>query len=139
MKTTAKRIGAAIALLGITASLAGCGSGTTNTVEPGVANTNTDQTEFNNAMLIADMLYDLIDLIHRNSFNFNEPEDVELMQSLVSTTINTSYAPHAASLTTTVSKLGTTGKDKYTTRIVVPVNLKDINKYAIVDFILTDE
>ena len=98
-----------------------------------------DQTEFNNAMLIADMLYDLIDLIHRNSFNFNEPEDVELMQSLVSTTINTSYAPHAASLTTTVSKLGTTGKDKYTTRIVVTVNLKDINKYAIVDFILTDE
>lgn len=98
-----------------------------------------DQTEFNNAMLIADMLYDLIDLIHRNSFNFNEPDDVETMQSLVSSTINTSYATHAASLTTQVSKLGTTGKDKYTTRIVVTVNLKDINKYAIVDFLLTDE
>ena len=97
-----------------------------------------DQTEFNNAMLIADMLYDLIDLIHRNSFNFNEPDDVETMQSLVSTKINTSYAPHAASLSTSVSKVGTTGKDKYTTKINVTVNLKDINKYANVEFVLTD-
>ena len=97
-----------------------------------------DQTEFNNAMLIADMLYDLIDLIHRNSFNFNEPDDVENLQSLVSTKINTSYAPHAASLSTSVSKVGTTGKDKYTTKINVTVNLKDINKYANVEFVLTD-
>ena len=89
--------------------------------------------------IVLQNLGDLIDLIHRNSFNFNEPDDVETMQSLVSSTINTSYAPHAASLTTQVSKLGTTGKDKYTTRIVVTVNLKDINKYAIVDFLLTDE
>lgn len=47
MKTSVKRIGAAIALLGVTASLAGCGGGNTNTVEPGTVNTNTDQTEFN--------------------------------------------------------------------------------------------
>src|SRR5699024_2142754 len=45
--TLAKRIGASIALAGIAASLAGCGGGNTNQVEPGVANTNTDQTEFN--------------------------------------------------------------------------------------------
>lgn len=98
-----------------------------------------DQTEFNNAMLISDMLYDLIDLIHRNSFNFNEPDDVDSMQSMIASSINTTYAPYAASLSATVSKLGTRGKDKYTTKIVVTVNLKDINKYAVVDFILTDE
>ena len=47
MKTFAKRIGAVVALAGITASLAGCGGGSTNKTEPGVANTNVDQTEFN--------------------------------------------------------------------------------------------
>lgn len=47
MKTFAKRIGASIALAGIAASLAGCGGGNTNQVEPGTVNTNTDQTEFN--------------------------------------------------------------------------------------------
>lgn len=47
MKTLAKRIGASIALAGIAASLAGCGGGNTNQVEPGTVNTNTDQTEFN--------------------------------------------------------------------------------------------
>ena len=48
MKTLAKRIGASIALVGIAASLAGCGGGgNANQTEPGVANTNTDQTEFN--------------------------------------------------------------------------------------------
>ena len=46
MKTLAKRIGASIALVGIAASLAGCGGGNTNQVEPGTVNTNTDQTEF---------------------------------------------------------------------------------------------
>lgn len=48
MKTFAKRIGAVVALAGITASLAGCGGGSSNNkTEPGVANTNMDQTEFN--------------------------------------------------------------------------------------------
>lgn len=47
MKTLAKRIGASIALAGIAASLAGCGGGNTNQVEPGTVNANTDQTEFN--------------------------------------------------------------------------------------------
>ena len=47
MKTSVKRIGAAIALLGVTASLAGCGGKPANQVEPGTVNTNTDQTEFN--------------------------------------------------------------------------------------------
>ena len=45
MKTSTKRMGALVALLGITASLAGCG-GSGNTVEPGTVNTNTEQTEF---------------------------------------------------------------------------------------------
>lgn len=48
MKTFAKRIVAVVALAGITASLAGCGGGSSNNkTEPGVANTNVDQTEFN--------------------------------------------------------------------------------------------
>ena len=48
MKTFAKRIGAVVALAGIPASLAGCGGGgSNNKTEPGVANTNVDQTEFN--------------------------------------------------------------------------------------------
>ena len=47
MKTSTKRIGALVALLGVTASLAGCGGGQSNTVEPGTVNTNTDQTSFN--------------------------------------------------------------------------------------------
>lgn len=48
MKTLAKRIGAFALSAGVAVSLAGCGGGgNTNQVEPGVANTNTDQTEFN--------------------------------------------------------------------------------------------
>lgn len=97
-----------------------------------------DQTEFNNALLISDMIYDLIDLIHRNSFNFNEADDVATLKSLVDTSINSAYAAHAASIDIDVYRQGTTGKAKYTNKIEVTVNLKDINKYAIVDFLLTD-
>ena len=47
MKHLTKRIGAAALAASLAASLAGCGgSGNANQVEPGVANTNTDQTEF---------------------------------------------------------------------------------------------
>ena len=98
-----------------------------------------DQTEFNNAMLISDMLYDIIDMIHRNSFNYNEDSDVNNMKSLITSSINTTYAPHAANINLDVYRAGTRGKDKYTTKIVIQINLKDINKYAVVDFILTDE
>lgn len=48
MKTLAKRIGAFALSAGVAVSLAGCGGGgNANQTEPGVANTNTDQTEFN--------------------------------------------------------------------------------------------
>ena len=47
MKTSTKRIGALIALLGVTASLTACGGGNSNAVEPGTVNTNTEQTSFN--------------------------------------------------------------------------------------------
>ncbi len=47
MNTTVKRIGAAIAVLGITASLVGCGGSKAPTVEPGTVNPNTEQTSFN--------------------------------------------------------------------------------------------
>ena len=47
MKKLAKRIGALTLTASLAASLAGCGGGNANRTEPGVANTNTDQTEFN--------------------------------------------------------------------------------------------
>ena len=47
MNTTVKRIAAAIAVLGITASLVGCGGSKAPTVEPGTVNPNTEQTSFN--------------------------------------------------------------------------------------------
>lgn len=46
MKTSTKRMGALVALLGVTASLTACGGGSANTVEPGTVNTNTEQTDF---------------------------------------------------------------------------------------------
>ena len=47
MKTSTKRMGALVALLGVTASLTACGGGSGNTVESGTVNTNTEQTSFN--------------------------------------------------------------------------------------------
>ena len=48
MKTSTKRIGALALTVSLAASLAACGgSGNANQTEPGVTNTNTDQTESN--------------------------------------------------------------------------------------------
>lgn len=47
MKTTTKRIGSTLALLGIIASLTACGTKQPNKTEPGTVNTNTEQTAFN--------------------------------------------------------------------------------------------
>lgn len=98
-----------------------------------------DQTEFNNAFLISSMLYDLLQLIHRNHFKFNDPEDVRKFGQSVDECINTQYAEYSASLSCEVYRMGTIGRAKSTNKIKVTINMKDINKKTDVDIVLTDE
>lgn len=98
-----------------------------------------DQTEFNNAMLISTMLYDLLDLVHANHFKFNEEEEVKQFSALVDEHINTKYTKYSASLITEVYRNGTVGRARYTNTIRVTIDLKDINRYTNVEIVLVDE
>lgn len=98
-----------------------------------------DQTELNNAFLISCMLYDLIELIHYNNFKFNEAEEVRQFQEGVQDIINTKYAQHSASISATVARVGTVGRNKSANKITVAVDLKDINKYTDIELYLVDE
>ena len=98
-----------------------------------------DQTEFNNALLVSCMLYDLIDLVHYNHFKFNEAEEVRQFDEAVNDCINEKYAKFSASISATVTRVGTTGKARYKNQIYVRVDLKDISKYADIILNLVDE
>lgn len=98
-----------------------------------------DQTEFNNALLISDMLYDLLDLVHRNHYKFNEAEEVRIFTEAVNDCINTKFAPYSASLQVEVWRAGTVGREKSKNYIRVTVDLKDINKFTDVEIVLTEE
>lgn len=98
-----------------------------------------DQTERNNAFLISAMLYDLIDLVHRNHFKFNESDQVRQFNEAVESKINSKYAEHSASLTTTVTRVGTVGRARYTNKITVRVDFLDINRWTDIEMIIIDE
>lgn len=98
-----------------------------------------DQTELNNSFLISNMLYDLLNLVHRNHFKFNEAEEVRIFKEAVSESINKKYAPYSASLSVEVYRLGTVGRAKSANQITVTIDMKDINKFTDVNIILTDE
>ena len=97
-----------------------------------------DQTEFNNAFLITKMLYDLLDLVHRNHFKFNEAEEVKQFQTAVNDCINAKYAQHSASIFVEVYRKGTIGRAKSANVIKVTIDMKDINKFTDVELVLTD-
>ena len=98
-----------------------------------------DQTELNNAFLISSMLYDLVKLVHRQHFKFNEAEEVRIFTENVNDIINQKYAPYSASLQVEVWRQGTIGFPKSKNIIRVTVDLKDISKYTDVEIVLTDE
>lgn len=98
-----------------------------------------DQTELNNAFLISSMLYDLLHLVHRNHFKFNEAEEVRMFNEAVNDCINTKYAPYSASVSVEVYRAGTIGRAKSKNKILVTIDLKDINKFTDVEIVLTDE
>lgn len=98
-----------------------------------------DQTELNNAFLISSMLYDLVKLVHRQHFKFNEAEEVRIFTENVNDIINQKYAPYSASLQVEVWRQGTIGFAKSKNIIRVTVDLKDISKYTDVEIVLTDE
>lgn len=98
-----------------------------------------DQTEFNNSLLISCMLYDLIQLVHENTYQFNEAEEVRIFQNAVDTVINGKYSQHAASMSIQVYRMGTVGRAKAVNKIIVTIDLKDISKYADVELVLVDE
>ena len=98
-----------------------------------------DQTELNNAFLISNMLYDLVQLVHYNHFKFNEAEEVRQFNESVNDLINNKYAQHSASLSCEVYRAGTVGRAKSKNMISVTIDLKDINKFTDVDLILIDE
>lgn len=98
-----------------------------------------DQTELNNAFLISSMLYDLVALVHRQHFKFNEAEEVRIFNENVNDIINQKYAPYSASLDVEVYRSGTIGFAKSRNIIKVTVDLKDISKYTDVEIVLMDE
>lgn len=98
-----------------------------------------DQTELNNAFLISSMLYDLVALVHRQHFKFNEAEEVRIFNENINDIINQKYAPYSASLDVEVYRSGTIGFAKSRNIIKVTVDLKDISKYTDVEIVLTDE
>lgn len=98
-----------------------------------------DQMELNNAFLISNMLYDLINLVHYNHFKFNELDEVRLFSQAVDEKINSVYAPYSASLSVTVSRVGTRGAAKSKNVITVRIDLRDIQKYTDVEIFLEEE
>ena len=98
-----------------------------------------DQTEFNNAFLISSMLYDLLKLVHLNHFKFNEANEVQQFKVMVDEAINEKYTQYSASLAVEVSRVGTVGRARFSNKIVVTIDMKDINKYTAVEIILQDE
>ena len=98
-----------------------------------------DQTELNNAFMISCMLYDLLWLVHRNHFKFNEAEQVRIFKEAVNDYINNKYAQYSASLSCEVSRMGTIGRARYANKIVVTIDMRDINKFTDVEIVLTDE
>ena len=97
-----------------------------------------DQLEFNNALLISNMLYDLVELVHRNHYKFNESAEVQTFKTNVDDSINRYYAQYAASLSVDVYRVGTVGRAKSANKIKVTIDMKDISKYADIELILTD-
>ena len=89
-----------------------------------------DRTERNNAFLISDMIYDLIQLIHENTFTFNEAAQVIEFSQLVDSRINEKYARYAAAMTCEVSRKGTTGRASQTKIVKITIDLRDIAKFA---------
>ena len=98
-----------------------------------------DQTELNNAFLVSNMLYDLVNLVHANHFKFNEADEVRVFKEAVNDNINSKYSEYSASLETEVYRMGTIGRAKSANKITVTINMRDINKWTDVDIILTDE
>lgn len=98
-----------------------------------------DQTEFNNALIVSNMLYDLVRMIHRNHFKFNEPEHVRAFGEAVAQMVANNYARYAVSMVADVQRVGTIGRAKMTNKITVTINFLDINRYTNVELVLTDE
>lgn len=97
-----------------------------------------DQTELNNAFLISNILYDLLNLVHRNHFKFNEAEEVRMFHEAVNDVINEKYAPYSAYVSVDVYRMGTIGRAKSTNKIKVTIDMKDINKFADIELVLVD-
>lgn len=89
-----------------------------------------DRTEMNNAFLISDMIYDLITLIHANSFTFNEEAEVLEFEQLVDSQINSKYSKYTASMTCTVGRKSETGRGSQTKIVRIQIDLRDIAKFT---------
>ena len=76
------------------------------------------------------MIYDLIALIHQNTFTFNEASQVVEFGQLVDTQINNKYAQYAAEMSCEVSRKGTTGRASQTKIVKITIDLRDIAKFA---------
>ncbi|MDE6041200.1 MAG: hypothetical protein K2F99_06430, partial [Muribaculaceae bacterium] len=98
-----------------------------------------DQTELNNAFLISSMLYDVIRIIHIYHFKFNEAEHVRVFGEKVNEMVNSKYVQYSASVSVSVQRVATTGRDKSRNKITIRVDLRDINKYTDVDLYLVEE
>lgn len=97
-----------------------------------------DLTEYSNTLLLSDMIYDVVEMVHQNNWTFNEPEDVKAFKAKVDSDINELYSTHSASLAVEVYRVGNTGLEARTTAIEISVDFKDIGKFTRISFILND-
>ncbi len=97
-----------------------------------------DLTEFSNALILADMIYDVVELVHQNNWSFNESDEVKAFKEKVDKDINALYSAYAAVLSVEVYRVGETGLEGRTNAIEISVDFKDISKFARVSFIIDD-
>ena len=101
-------------------------------------NFESDQIEFNNSILVSDMIYDLVQIIHRNHFTFNESSHITSLKEQVQDYINTRYRPYSASLDVDVYRPGTVGRAGKTRVVEATIDLKDIARFAQIKVRLVD-
>ena len=62
-----------------------------------------------------------------------------MFQVAVNDCVNEKYTQYSASLSVDVHRMGTIGRARFANKIIVTIDMKDINKYTSVELILTDE
>lgn len=97
-----------------------------------------DRTEFNNMRVMAHIIYKIANLVHKNSYKFNDMEDIAKFEEKIQLDIYPEFKPYVSGLKAVVYKKGLTGEDKNTNLINIKVNFKDLAKATETTITITD-